>query len=41
MIKHGYDLFAEDYPDYPAPSYNGVPVEEGFLTKVADFLMGF
>lgn len=38
-IDQGYDLFESDYPNYPCVGYDGIPVEEGILAAVADWLI--
>ena len=39
-IELGYNLFNSDYPDYPEVGYNGIPVEEGILAVIADWVLG-
>ncbi len=34
-IKLGFDMFNEDYPNYPDVGYDGIPVE-GWLASIAD-----
>ena len=39
-ISDGIGMFKNDYPDYPEPAFDGIPVEEGLLAAVADALLG-
>lgn len=39
MITLGYNMFGEDYPDYPEPGYDGIPIEKSFLAAVADLFI--
>ena len=37
-INHGFDMFNEDYPDYPDVGFDGIPVD-GLLADIADALL--
>lgn len=38
-IQDGYNAFNAKYPNYPDIGYNGIPVEQGILSAVADALL--
>ena len=37
-IKLGFDMFNQDYPDYPDIGYDGIPID-GWLADIADVIL--
>ncbi len=38
-IALGYEMFAEDYPDYPDIGYYGIPLS-GWMAELAEVILG-
>ncbi len=37
-IEYGYNLFGQDYPNYPSPGFDGIPLD-GWLADIADLIL--